>query len=284
MKTFILILTVLLFTSTRAQITLEREIPDSNTYFSLIQVDSGEYYYMLQGYGDSSVHNGVDIKLFDLDFNLVKEIDIQIPLTGYDFITYVSRRLFDLDDEFEFVVYRLLAPFEPQLHFIKILKETGAELFSCENCSFGYDPAIHTYEWQRGIYNTSRGAKMLIMKHYYLGTPPFPGNQIYSLPGKLPTSSAAPDDIAYIQSALQIETFPNPASGDVQVSYQLPPGTTAGYIAIRDTKGAELQRHRINNFDQHLSLDTRDLSPGSYYCCLLTEDGRTAVKKMMVVR
>ena len=126
---------------------------------------------------------------------------------------------------------------------------------------------------------------MLVMKHQYIGKPVLPANLVYSLPGKLPgNTSAVTDDIAYIQSALNIESFPNPASDQIQVNYKLPVGATSGFITIRDTKGAELQRHRINYTKESIALNTQSLSPGSYYCCLLTDDGRTAVKKMMVVR
>lgn len=286
MKTLITLL-ALLFSTASAQITLEHELVDSNEFFTLIQIDSGEYCYKMELYGDSE---HVDIKLFDLDYKLMKVIDIPIPLTGtHEVVTYITRKLFDLDDSIEYLVYRLgESGFDAQRHSIRIFKESGTVVFSCDSCSLAYDYK-YVYEWERGIYNTPKGTKMLVMKHIYLGKPLLPINRIYSLPGKLPGSTSsnttsAVEDIAYIKSALDIQAVPNPASDRVEINYHLPPGMLSGYIAIRDTKGAELQTHALNNSEGSISLDVRDLSPGSYYCCLLTSDGRTTVKKMMVVR
>jgi hypothetical protein len=119
MKTFIAVLSALLFSTSYAQITLEHEIPDSNTYFTLIQVDSGEYYYMTQFYGSAPAHEGVDFKLFDLDYNLVKEINIPIDYKSpnyFQMIVYVSRRLFDLDDSLEYLVYNFAGGYQGGRH------------------------------------------------------------------------------------------------------------------------------------------------------------------------
>jgi hypothetical protein len=80
MKTFIAVLFALLFTTTYAQITLEHEIQDSNTYFRLIMLDSGEYCYVNQFYGPFTIHEGVDIKLFDLQYNLIREMTSQYSI------------------------------------------------------------------------------------------------------------------------------------------------------------------------------------------------------------
>lgn len=284
MKTFIAVLAVLLYSVSYAQITLEHEIPDSNYFFALIQVDSGEYYYMTQYFGSKPEHDGVDFRLYDLNYNVVKEIDIPIeagsPIGGNVF-AYITKRLFDLDDGIEYLVHRYNDA--EQNRWVKIFDESGSLLFSCDSCSLGFGEQS-PYSLVSGIHNPPNGTKMLIMKHYYIGDPVYPGNRIYSLPGKLPSNTSAVEDIEYIQSALDIETVPNPASDHIQINYHLPAGMFSGYIAIRDTKGAELQTHPLNYTEGSISIDIRNLSPGSYYCCLLTSDGRTTVKKMMVVR
>jgi hypothetical protein len=286
MKTFIAVLFALLCSTTFAQITLEHEIPDSNAFFSLIQVDSGEYYYMTRVFTDSNqkyTPREIDIKLYDLDFNLVKTLDVAKYLSAppsNDAISYITRRLFDLDDSIEY----LFAKFNGPVPSVRIVKESGTLIFACDSCSMGYEAEHHDDFFERGIYNTPKGVKMLIY-HFNTFTRPIDLiNRIYSLPGKLPTSSVASEDISYIQSALDIEAIPNPASDRIQINYHLPAGMLSGYITIRDTKGAELQTHPLNYTEGSISIDVRYLSPGSYYCCLLTSDGRTTVKKMMVVR
>lgn len=274
MKTLIALFAAVLFSSASAQITLEHDILDSNEQFTLIQVDSGEYYYMTYFFGSWWEHDGVDFKLYDLNYNLVKEIDCPGCAFNSKFdVFYITRRLFDSDDSLEYLYYNEGSSGFNQLDSVQIFKESGTKLFSCDSCSF------------RGIHTTPNGVKMLIMKHDYIGKPAvYPRNSIYSLPGKLPTSSVAVEDIAYIKSALDIQATPNPASDRIEINYQLPAGAHSGYIAIRDTKGAELQTHPLNFTEGSISVDVRSLSPGSYYCCLLTSDGRTTVKKMMVVR
>jgi hypothetical protein len=285
MKTFIAVLSALLLSTASAQITLEHEIPDSNFFFSLVQIDSGEYYYMTQYFGAKPQHQGFDFKLFDLNYNLIKEIDIPIEITSPSdaVVTFITRRLFDLDDGIEYLIQYTTGG--QAYTWVRVFDESGDLLYSCDSCTLGYQ-AGH-YSREHGIYNTPNGPKMLIMKHYYPGNyadPTFPGNRIYSLPGKLPSTTSDVEDISYIQSALDIEAIPNPASDHIQINYHLPAGMLSGYITIRDTKGAELQTHSLNYTEGSISIDVRDLSPGSYYCCLLTNDGRTTVKKMMVVR
>jgi len=281
MKTLITILAGMFFSTASAQITLEREVFDSNRYSTVVQIDSGEYYYMVYDFGPSWEHEGnVDLRFYDLDFNSVKQIDIPNNLPPYGYPSYITRRLFDLDDSIEYFWYKDEgggSSLGYQLGSIRVFKESGTVLFACDSCSFG------------GIHETPRGTKMMIRRYPYFGLPIAAANRMYSLPGKLPGSSStnttsAVEDIAYIKSALDIQTVPNPASDRVEINYHLPPGMLSGYIAIRDTKGAELQTHALNYSEGSISVDVRDLSPGSYYCCLLTNDGRTTVKKMMVVR
>jgi hypothetical protein len=279
MKVLILVASCVFSISVQAQITLEKVIRDTNSYFSVARIDSGEYYYVV--HTSSPAVNYAEFTLYDLNFNEYK----RIPLPGVpsskspdaDRVQFISRRLFDLDDSIEF----LWQHYDGTDFHVSIIKESGNVIFSCAKClgGLGSDADVNA-----AVANTPGGTKLLIRSYASTGSEPPTGNMIYSLPGKLVNEPSAVEDIHVIKSILDIRVMPNPASKQLQISYNLLPGQYSGYVVIRGIDGDERQRHYVNYSSGKIEVDISSLPAGSYFCCLLTDDGKMAVKKVMVVQ
>src|SRR5207237_7184374 len=121
--------------------------------------------------------------------------------------------------------------------------------------------------------STNNGVKIMI--DYYRNSIPFQ-TSIYSLPGKLPGSTAksgvnSPTIIT--GSSLPPSAYPNPSNGQIRIEYKLPEGVPTGEIVISDIEGKEIKKYQVGNIFNDILIEKSDLASGSYFYKLVTEKG-----------
>ncbi|MFI5264512.1 MAG: hypothetical protein ACHQM6_08360, partial [Candidatus Kapaibacterium sp.] len=139
-------------------------------------MDSGEWKYILYNNNDT-------ILIFDLSHVLEKTIVVPaFPLVRFvQDMQFCTKRLFNTDGLYEYLVVGYENNFM-QLPFIRIFREDGALIFSCDTCSpNSYSKSSNGQADLQSITTTDNGTKFLIShngKH-----------EVYTLPGKLPGCS-----------------------------------------------------------------------------------------------
>ena len=273
-KTFILFF-LLAASPLFAQITLEHTYRDVSKTFSIIQIDSGVSKILCD---NQKGH----FTLYNLDHSIYKDIIIppDTPVSPDEFVVYITLRLFDLDDKLEFLVY------DYENYKIRIINESGKVLNSFDSVIIPLKPTFYASNYEpSAIYNTVNGTKLLLNK--ISTTQPFWG-EVYSLPGKLPTSgakSSVTDPTSIISSGgMPTSAYPNPTDGKVRIEYKLPDGVTKGEIIITSTSGAEVKRYTVGNMFNDILIERTDLASGSYFYRLVTEKGESDAKRLVVTR
>ena len=264
MKYFIVFLLVLTAASSQAQIKLEHTyiFDESHYALNLIQVDSALWKYIFYNYRDSITLYNIDHSFDKLIILPANELPIIAGNTSYVYHNF-SRRLFDVDDSYEFIV----RPSYPPSTTIKVFKENGSILFRCDSC-FAENPI-----------STPNGVKMMVDFNNK--------TSVYSLLGNLPGSTAksgvnSPSIIT--GNSIPTSAYPNPSNGQVRIEYKLPDGVPMGEIVISDIEGKEIKKYQVGNIFNDILIDKSDLPSGSYFYKLVTEKGESEAKKIIVLK
>ena len=264
MKYFVFSILFVLAISARAQITLEHTyFVTPSVDFQLDQVDSGIWKYVYCNKVDSIV-------LFNLDHSVDRTIKVPWPSVNSFSLTMLTKHLFDLDGNYEYLVQ---GPDNPpnNWNMIRIFREDGTLDFACDSCIYAY------------IENTNEGAKMLISRSQLLNQ-----FQVYSLPGKLPScqtylasvNPSVTNELEFVPTS----AYPNPTSGQIRIAYQLPMGTFSGEIVVTSEAGAEMKRYRVTNAFSDLLIDGSEFPSGSYFYKVVTDKGNSSVGKFTIDR
>jgi hypothetical protein len=271
MKYLIVFLLVFAATSLRAQIKLEHQYPTNELrQFKFVTVDSGVQKYVDFNRNDS-------IYLYNLDHSLDRVIIIpQNYRKRFPLIYVISKRLFNIDDAYEYLI-ESDGTDNPANPSIRIYKENGDSLWGCNYCN-GLNYGVF-------IFNTDNGSKMLINQSGPDSTPV--QIAIYSLPGKLPGSTAkssvnSPSIIS--GSSLPISAYPNPSNGQIRIEYQLPEGVATGELIITNADGIVVKKIHVGNIFNDILIEKSDLPSGSYFYKLVTEKGESEAKKIIVLK
>ncbi|MBS1902734.1 MAG: T9SS type A sorting domain-containing protein [Bacteroidetes bacterium] len=269
----------------RAQITSEHKYHADSLNIGklwLLEVDSADWRYVYL----TGTSNADTISVYTLAHQLEKVIPI--PLTPPKFagpgypglrLEYFARRLFDLDDQYEYLVYTG-SELSPSTY---IFNESGKTVFSCDSCQPSYS------EWTSGprnhdaIVSTTSGSKMLMT----FVTKPVGYQEVYSLPGNLPGAMQAFRAQSGVTSTAEngsgsAAAFPNPASKEVRIVYTLPAGATTADLVISDVLGKECKRYRVGSAFNDILISPGELSSGTYFYSLVSEKGRSEVRKLVV--
>ncbi|MEO6938639.1 MAG: T9SS type A sorting domain-containing protein [Candidatus Kapaibacterium sp.] len=256
MKSAICFLLFLLPVCARAQIIHEHtyQVPDTFD-FGLVEVDSADWRYLVYNKTDS-------ISLYFLDHSFDRTIVLSGEPTGH--ILVIARHLFDLDNKYEILLNNSQGSI--------VLNEDGKTLFSCKDCTIGYD--LHESIWPVSltpspIVQTDSGVKFIV---WYIDR-----REVYALPGKLPrcsTSLGVPSlTTTFHNIANPSFAYPNPSTGDVRIAYELPSGTTSGVLLLTNEEGREVKRFKISNAFRDILIHGTDLQSGEYFYRIVTSSG-----------
>jgi len=89
---------------------------------------------------------------------------------------------------------------------------------------------------------------------------------------------------SYIIPELKIsDPYPNPANNYVTFEYYLPENNN-GSIVFFDILGKEILYQEISSTDNSIKIPLENVRPGIYYYYLMTQDGISKGKKLVVIR
>jgi len=79
-----------------------------------------------------------------------------------------------------------------------------------------------------------------------------------------------------------LKAFPNPASSQLKVAYNLPPEVREGKLSLFDNNGKLVQQFIIDNHTDHLLLNVSDYTSGVYHYFVEYGNKRSPSQKLMV--
>jgi hypothetical protein len=249
---------------------------------------AGDKYWMMKG--DSI------IELYHLNHTLYKSIIIPNSHVhgGNTYsagVYYLSETLFDSDSstiEYMFWMEEQTTSAFVHLH---IYDELGNTLFFLDSCmTFPLANAEGFGFINKVVFNTDSGTKMMLRKSN--GGPPTGPYLIYNLPGTLYTpcdcydSNGQPLVVEGNSSAksCMLKNYPNPSGDKTIIEYRLPKNIHKASLKVISSYGTEIKTYTITDAYSTIELDNSDLPQGNYFYQVILPDGKTAAKRMMVIR
>jgi hypothetical protein len=264
-----------------AQIMLEHVYPFTPSpphLITLVEVDSALWRYII-------TDETKTISVYDLNHILEKEITIPpVPDVSGDalHLFFFSKRLFGIDEHYEYLIMGYTNA-KSTLPFVRIFNDQGDTLFSCDTC-YPNTPLSENSSFEEvgnAIVNTSAGTKLLITRANS-------GNhEVYSLPGKLVNTNhnnVQPNKIETSGSTPVANAYPNPSNGPIRIEYSLPQNITSGELVITNVQGIEIRRYKIGSMFSDILISRSELPVGAYYYQIVTSQGESDVKSLVVVR
>lgn len=221
------------------------------------------------------------IYIFNLNNTLYKTLNI--PVTTYTLIgvSYVSENLFDLDNGME---YLLRASNSSSGSKLFVCDETGPILWSRDSAQLSYQYRDDTFENDNIIFFDGTGAKMKIFSS---GANKY---EFYNLPGTIPCKGCSSGIINSVASGGGNEVlgdeasfYPNPATDQLKLRYQLPPGWKSAKIKIFDINGKLVEDFNITDFFDFIFLPT-NYNNGMYVYSLIVDDKIIKNEKIVLVK
>ncbi|MEI7500613.1 MAG: T9SS type A sorting domain-containing protein [Bacteroidota bacterium] len=252
MKKLILsLLSLSLIATSSAQISLENTYPASTGLTELAV--SGFKYYMMD-----VVNN--QCKLYNIDHSLWKTINLIVPAGMYLYdIRYVSETLFNTDNKVElaYIYYSYDTTLLFYTYYTMVVNEDGQLLLSIPGCSYLEVKAPGAY-----------GTKMLAYVYDYSIVLWTMNTQVYSLPGNLPTGEISVEGNSFLN-----RPFPNPASANVTIPYQLPFGVNTAEIRLINESGKLIKSYTVDRTFRELLIQIADLPKGIYVYQVKSDQG-----------
>ena len=251
------IFTLLLVCSTMvyAQVTLEKTFNGAIGFFgmSVSDIDLGlePFYVMIQS--DSN-----KIELYNAsDYSLYKSVPANFDLKHRtSSISAVSRKLFDIDDQVEFLLHLSWSDGIYTKKTTYLLNEDGdIEMTFAEGGSFSF----HRVNGQNRMAISTGSFGNYITK-------------IYSLPGTISTEVEQS-----CQPSLLSMPYPNPANTTIHLPYQLQQGTTAT-LQVFNPQGQLVVEKQVGSMFDEVLLDVSSYTPGTYIYTVNGQNGRFVVK------
>ena len=256
------------------QIVLEHIYPKTDPYSkniqaTLTQVDTNEWKFLLFD-GQRTV------SIYSLNHTLEKTI----LLPGRSFsihstICFLTKKLFNQDDKYE-LLFTFTSGSKDVVDHIQIYNEDTVSLFNCDSCYLSVGTDGNNLPTS-AITNTSQGAKMLINRKDTI--------LVYSLPGRLPAHSSIAhgtnDGGAY---TFPTSAFPNPSTGSVKIEYTLPAGATNGQLILNSSDGKQVGSYPVGSFFNDITIATDNLASGTYYYKIVTTQGASETRSLVITK
>jgi len=221
------------------------------------------------------------VRIYNLDFSLWKTITLPtvpgyIPLTAY----YISENLFKIDGYVDMAVsYQYVSGGSGGEYNQLIIDQTGAILNTLDSAYMIqiFSTGTDTFKAITGIFDIVGYASYDDAGHY----------QVYSLPGTVPCNSCSSSTLGVGMlpngnSNGSMSAIPNPTSGDVKISYNLPIGISNGTITLNNQMGQKIQSYKVSSNSPYLIISTSNLAAGMYYYTL-TANGMNPITQKLIV-
>ena len=180
---------------------------------------------------------GKTVTLYESNYSRYKEISTP-DFNHYkaNYIRYLSKSLFNKDEDLEFLVYYTDTTNQGVNQYI-LMDENGKKL--------------KQFEGFTAFVNKINGEYKLIMRKLSGET------TIYSLPGSLSTN-------APVRRKVKTNVYPNPANAATTLRYDLPSGQN-GQVVVYNGNGQQVDRLRIGPAFDKVRLDVSGYEPGTYF-------------------
>lgn len=264
-KLLLIILTSLVTSSVemKAQIILDTILGPvmRGTDFYMAQISPTETKYVFL----DTISN--TFSLHNMDFTpFLSNISVPEPFaltTAQMQPVYITRALFDCDTSN--IEYAFESPVNSYHKPFRIMRTDGTQLFYLDSANGPYclGGCLGMSDVIVPIKNTSAGTKLWLQKTNSANI------FIYSLCGDLPTSIF---DFTSTNQQSFIKVFPNPTQGYLAFDITLPDNLAEYQLVIITSEGKEISRQRIVGQAPHLTIDTSNLSNGTYYYSLCTRN------------
>lgn len=260
MKKFLYLLSITASSLLFGQIELQKTIDEEVSAYSA----NGETYYITTGWewNQNTTNNIATIKIFDKNFNLYKQFDVNVP-TGY-FLTIdkphettnsfiLSKGIFDLDDQLDIVMF-----FDKydngEYTMIKIYNENG-QIVKDFNKIFSFDGGSDFIQVFHD--ETENVNKLLInsLEDNNNNNNVKAFTDIYTLPSK----TLSVNDNNTVSNSLKI--YPNPVNSVLTIDNPNNGNTEA---KVFDMTGRLIKTITFYNNDKSISLNVSDLIKGNY--------------------
>ncbi|HRG59842.1 MAG TPA: T9SS type A sorting domain-containing protein [Bacteroidia bacterium] len=191
----------------------------NNAGISIAKTSDTEFVYY--GYDEPTK----TVRIYDSGHSLIKTIVLNTT-DGSTAIGNVSRKLFNLDNQFEILVYNNTAP-----NYVKIYDESGNAFFTKPTTSLSYPVVI----------NTTSGTKMIIRDYIINGTTVINTSYVYSLAGTL--QGIKPVDELESTKSL---AYPNPTNDLILI-----PSSANSTIEVYNTTGILIDKYISNGYSTY---------------------------------
>ncbi|GIV35569.1 MAG: hypothetical protein KatS3mg031_3104 [Chitinophagales bacterium] len=227
--------------------------------FYTVQISADETKYF---FSDTITNT---FSLYNLDFTpFMENIPVPEPFAMNSSarmqVVYITRTLFDCDSTN--IEYAYYAPTNSNKPF-RIMRTDGTVLLYVDSANGPYcsGGCLGFTDVVVPIRKTSDGTKLFVQKYT-------PAQQIYiySLCGDLPV-----EIFDFKQEQSFIKVFPNPASEQLTFQINLPDNKNEYELVILDNNAKEIQREKINYWDNRYTVDVSRLNSGTYYYTLRTK-------------
>jgi len=224
----------------QAGIELENTFNDHVYYYSSIQKYVNVVY---------SSKNAITVNLYNEDHSVYKSINIMPPY-GYDYsdINFYSQKLFNDDDEIEFLVtYYNNNVDKNKISMCKLYNENGSILED-----FGY-----AYYILPSLYTIDNLYKMRLEKRFYNaeGNRYYYSTEVYSLPGSGYSLSS---------NGVQVQNVNTNNNNIVALPYYLESGDKTEMM-IYDANNKLVEKKEIDSTFDRVLLNVADYQAGTYY-------------------
>lgn len=234
--------------------------------------DAGLKYMPVNPYQSSTAN------IYNQDLSVYRVLTIPPPPSGYTYNTmnYVTEDLFDTDpSNIEYLVHASAG-----FSFLTfVYREDGTLLFStfglpnggmAQYLLGGYDPVVQT----------TMGPVLHIS--------PMPiATEVrrYLLPGELPCLGCAGTGVNGMtempDEGSDVLSFPNPASEQVTLEFELPAGQRSGLLVLFDDQGRSVVTRPVDASGQ-VRLSTAQFVSGMYFWHILTKNGMVQGDRIVV--
>ena len=240
-----------------AQITLESTYSHSGTYTQLA-ISGNKFYVMDVGANQCRVYN--------TNHSLWKTLNLQIPANNYLYdIKYVSEGLFTTDNSLclAYVYYSYNETGQYYTFTAKVIKENGVTLLTVPGCQYLY---VHTL---------ADGSTKLVTYSYNNSVYPSTiETAVYNLPGNYVAQNEFNKE--------QMPAWPNPASDNINIPYQLPGASAEGELLLFDIQGKLLKSFALHQNSGKVSISVSSFPSGTYLYRIQAGEYQSATAKIIL--
>ncbi len=293
-KFFTLLFPGLLLLTSRlsAQISLEQNYPSSGmfntaTFGNGFTIFGAKYFYMIKLEVSGEKYVAIDllsqtVNFYNLNHSLYTSISysnvtmlgswgdpVQEKMNATVF--YFSEKLFDTDDQIEFMYCNWSLNTSGSSAVTHVLNEDGTILFTANGEAPLVKPNYHNQFYP--IYNTAQGTKMILSKANGSAS-------VYSLGG---TFSGLVNNGSDHDPVFTVSPNPVGKGQPVTLSYDLPAGLAEARLTLFDSEGKEIKSYRIGAEMNTVVVEPGELPQGIYYYSIFSGSRVIDSKKSVVV-